>query len=252
MSGEELRRMSRDDALEARLSGRVGTLELEVELRVPAGRLVVVGPNGAGKTSLLSFLLGVLRPTRGSISVAGRPLFDAERGIDVPTERRGLGYVPQDFALFPHLDVAGNVEFALLCREPRLAPSERAGRCATVLRELGVSELGGRDVRTLSGGERQRVALARALATEPRALLLDEPLAALDIPARREVRDFLARCLGTLALPTLIVSHDARDARLLGERIAVLESGRVTQLGTWDELRASPASRFVEEFVASA
>ncbi|HEY3500155.1 MAG TPA: ATP-binding cassette domain-containing protein [Polyangiaceae bacterium] len=244
--------MNQPGALEARIAARIGALELDVELRVPTGRLVLVGPNGAGKTSLLSLLLGVLRPARGRIAVAGRTLFDASSNIDVPPERRGLAYVPQDFALFPHLGVAENVRFPLACRDPRLERREQLERVATLLRELRITELADRDVRTLSGGERQRVALARALAAQPAALLLDEPLAALDIPARREMRDFLARYLGTLALPALIVSHDARDARLLGERIAVLESGRFTQVGAWDELRSCPASRFVEEFVASA
>ncbi len=120
-----------------------------------------------------------------------------------------------------------------------------------VLEELELETLGDRRTDALSGGERQRVALARALSAGPRALLLDEPLAALDVHSRREVRRFLREYLKRLALPTLLVTHDAADARELGLRIAVLESGKLTQTGTWDELAASPASRFVEEFVGA-
>jgi len=243
--------MSDPRHLVASFSGHVGSLGVEVTLDVPPGTFVVIGPNGAGKSSLLAFLLGVLRPERGRIASAGQPLFDADLGIDVPIEQRGLGYVPQDFALFPHLSVAQNVEFALASR-PGLDRERRAERLAAVLGELGIASLRARDPRTLSGGERQRVALARALATRPDALLLDEPLAALDIPARREVRDFLAGYLEKLALPTLVVTHDAREARLLGNRIAALEGGRITQSGTWADLAARPQTPFIEEFVASA
>jgi molybdate transport system ATP-binding protein len=236
----------------ARIQGRVGALELDVKLEATPGRLVLVGPNGAGKTSLLAMLLGALRPEKGRITLEHRVLFDDTLRVALPIEERRIGYVPQDFALFPHLNVAKNVEFALASRSEQRDPKARAARLAQILEELTLTRLSERDTRTLSGGEKQRVALARALATRPSALLLDEPLAALDIPARREVRTFLADYLGRLALPTLIVTHDARDARLLGDRIAVLEAGRITQLGTWSELVAHPASPFVEEFVASA
>jgi molybdate transport system ATP-binding protein len=229
----------------------VGSLALEIGLVVAPGTCVVVGPNGAGKSSLLSFLLGVRRPERGRIAVGDQRLFDAEKGIDVPIEARRLGYVPQDFALFPHLSVAQNVAFAL-GSQPDLDRTERVERLTSILAELGIGAFAQRDPRTLSGGERQRVALARALATRPKALLLDEPLAALDIPSRREVRAFLARYLEKLALPTLVVTHDARDARWLGDRIAALEAGRITQSGTWADLAAHPKTPFVEQFVASA
>jgi molybdate transport system ATP-binding protein len=119
-----------------------------------------------------------------------------------------------------------------------------------MLAELGLDELAERRPGTLSGGEKQRVALARALAASPRALLLDEPLAALDVSSRSEVRAFLATYLGRVALPTLVVTHDARDARALADGLLVLEGGKVTQSGTWEELRSRPASRFVERFVA--
>lgn len=246
--------MSGVESLRARITARVGRLVVDVELDTAPGTLVVIGPNGAGKTSLLSLLLGVLPVERGRVAVGGTVLLDTDTNVDVPLEHRRLGYVPQDYALFPHLTVRENIEFALLSapsRQDRSAHA-RAQRLDTLLRDLGLEALGQRRTQTLSGGEKQRVALARALSIRPRALLLDEPLAALDVHSRREVRGFLAACLGKLALPTLVVTHDAADARLLGHRIAVLEAGRVTQTGTWEELAARPSSRFVEEFFASA
>jgi molybdate transport system ATP-binding protein len=217
------------------------------------GTLVVVGPNGAGKTSLLSLLLGVLPCEHARIQVGDAVLLDTGAGIDVPLEERRLGYVPQDYALFPHLSVAENIAFAVRSgwRGRRQSPLEVDQQVNAALRQLGVTQLGGRSPQMLSGGEKQRVALARALSVRPRALLLDEPLAALDVHARREVRTSLAETLKALGLPTIVVTHDPADARLLGQRIMVLESGRVTQVGAWAELVDRPASRFVEEFVAA-
>jgi molybdate transport system ATP-binding protein len=226
-------------------------LELDVELETSPGTLVVVGPNGAGKTSLLLLTLGVLPVARGHVAVGPDVLLDSDAGIDVPLEGRRLGYVPQDYALFPHLTVRENVEFALASASTWLARSERRRRADEWLADLGLEALADRRTDTLSGGEKQRVALARALSVEPRALLLDEPLAALDVHARREVREFLAAYLAKIALPTLVVTHDALDARALGHRIAVLEAGKVVQTDTFDDLAARPASRFVAEFVGS-
>jgi molybdate transport system ATP-binding protein len=233
--------------LTASVSGRVGTLSIEVELDTAGGALVVVGPNGAGKTSLLLMILGALAPSSGRIALDGRVLFDSAAGVDVSLEARALGYVPQDYALFPHLSVVENVEFVLhsrLGRQSRRAARERA---SALLEELEMRSLAERDVATLSGGEKQRVALARALAAEPRALLLDEPLSALDVGARREVRAFLRSYLARLGLPTVVVTHDPKDAAELGHRVVVLERGRVSQVGAWEELRARPATPFVEE-----
>ncbi|WP_437652636.1 ABC transporter ATP-binding protein [Sorangium sp. So ce1182] len=243
------------ESLRARVVARVGRLLLDAQIDTGGGTLALVGPNGAGKTSLLSVLLGVLPVERGRVEVGAAVLLDTARGVDVPVEERRIGYVPQDYALFPHLSVRENVEFAVRSAPPRRSVVDRAARAERVdamLNELGIAAHAGRRTQALSGGEKQRVALARALSVSPRALLLDEPLAALDVHSRREVRAFLAGYLRALALPTIVVTHDASDARLLGHRIAVLEAGRVTQTGTWDELAARPASRFVEELVASA
>jgi len=241
--------MSAREHLTARLTARVGALSLDVALDTAPGTLVVIGPNGAGKTSLLSLLLGVLPAESGRIEVGGRALLDTSAGLLVPPEERRLAYVPQDYALFPHLSARRNVEFALDCAATGLARGARSARATALLAELGLEALAARRPAALSGGEKQRVALARALAASPRALLFDEPLAALDVHARAEVRAFLAAYLARVALPTIVVTHDARDARALADRLLVLEAGRVTQTGTWDELRSRPASRFVERFV---
>lgn len=237
--------MSEAAGLEAKLRGRVGALLVDVDLRTGPGTLVLVGPNGAGKTSLLSMILGVARVEEARVSVAGLRLHDTSAGIALPLERRRLGYVPQRDALFPHFDVRGNVDFALASARPELARRERAERVSHMLAKLGLTALAHRWPRTLSGGERQRVALARALSIEPRALLLDEPLASLDVNTRGEVREFLAAHLAEAALPTLLVTHDAADARALAGRVAVLERGVVTQEGSYAELEAEPRTEFV-------
>jgi molybdate transport system ATP-binding protein len=239
-------------SLHARLTARVGRLLIDAELDTGAGTLVLVGPNGAGKSSLLSLLLGALPVEQGRVTIGDTVLLDTAAHVDVPMEQRRLGYVPQDYALFPHLSVRQNVDFALGSVSPPPSPAERAQRVDAMLHDLGLTAHADRRTQALSGGEKQRAALARALSVAPRALLLDEPLAALDVHSRHEVRGFLADYLGQLSLPTIVVTHDAEDARALGHRVAVLEAGKVTQTGTWAELVAQPASRFVGEFVASA
>jgi molybdate transport system ATP-binding protein len=237
------------ETLRARLQARVGALTIDVDLEAGAGPLVVVGPNGAGKTSLLSLLLGVLPAHGGRVQLGGDVLFDAAAGVEIPVEARRIGYVPQDFALFPHLTVRGNIDFALASASPTTPRDERARRAEAVLRELSLDSIADRRPSTLSGGEKQRAALARALSVQPRALLLDEPLAALDIHARREVRTFLSTYLRALSVPTIVVTHDPEDAQSLGTRVAVLEAGRIVQLGSWAELHARPATPFIEELL---
>jgi molybdate transport system ATP-binding protein len=227
----------------------VGTLDLAVRLETGRGPLVLVGPNGSGKTSLLLAVLGAVRPRRGTVTLDGRALYDASRGIDVAPEERTLGYVPQDYGLFPHMTVAANVSFPLECR--RIPRAARGRRVDELLTRFDVADLAARRPASLSGGERQRVALARALASSPAALLLDEPLAALDVAVRRQLRDFLAARVAALGLPAIVVTHDAADAAALGEDIAVLERGRIVQRGTLAELHAAPATEFVRELFAS-
>ena len=213
---------------------------LHLEFAVGEETVLLAGPNGAGKSTLLRLLLGIAAPQAGRISLDGRTLFDGD--INLPPEARGLGYLPQDYALFPHLDVRGNVGFGL-------RRAERAARTQEVLEALQIAPLAARRVQELSGGERQKVALARALAPRPRALLLDEPFAALDAQARRQLRQFLSAQLEALRLPALVVSHDPADAAV-GRRIVVMERGRIVQEGTLESLRASPATPFIAEWTA--
>jgi molybdate transport system ATP-binding protein len=232
------------------LEGGVGSLDLVVSLDAGERPLVLVGPNGAGKTTLLLILIGAIRPRRGRIQLDGETLFDAATEIDVVPEARGLGYVPQRYGLFPHLTVLDNVAFGLESRR-RYRRAERHERALAFLETLEVAHLAARRPDSLSGGEGQRVALARALAAEPRALLLDEPLAALDASARRQLREFLPARLAALSLPTIVVTHDAVDAAAFGEDIAVLEAGRIVQRGALDDLRRRPATPFVAEWAAA-
>ena len=213
---------------------------LDLELTVGEETVLLAGPNGAGKSTLLRILLGIEAPREGRIALDGRTLFDG--AVNLPPEARRLGYLPQDYALFPHLDVRGNVGFGLRA-------DHRASRTQEVLEALQIATLSSRRVQDLSGGERQKVALARALAPHPHALLLDEPFAALDPQARRQLRQFLAAQLQSLRLPALVVSHDPADAGV-GRRIVMMERGRIVQEGTLESLRASPATPFVAEWTA--
>ena len=232
--------------LEVRVARRIGALDLRIDLALDREAVVIAGPNGAGKSTLFRLLLGVLRPEGGRIALEGRVLFDAEAGIDLAAEERELGYLPQDYALFPHLDVMGNAVFGLA----RLPRRDRVRRAAEWLERLGVGHLSRRSPAALSGGERQRVALARALARNPRALLLDEPFASLDPIARRQLRASMRGWLRDWRLPALIISHDPADASL-ADRIAVVEHGHLVQQGTPEELRRAPGSAFAAGFVST-
>jgi molybdate transport system ATP-binding protein len=245
---------SSDNAIgiELDIRARVGALDLAVHLSVPGGLLALVGPNGAGKSTTLMCALGLHRPAAGRIALGGRVLFDAARHIDVPIEERGFGYVPQHYALFPHLTALDNVAFGLACARtrPRLPRHARRERARATLRALAVEHVADRLPATLSGGEAQRIALARALVTEPAALLLDEPFAALDVRTRPAMRELLRAELATLGRPAIIVTHDLDDAAALAARIAVIEHGRIVQIDTLDALRARPATPFVAELTA--
>lgn len=236
-------------ALSAALELAVGRIAATIDVSIDSRGLVLVGPNGSGKTSLLLALLGVLRPTWGRVALGDDLLFDAKLGCDVPPEDRGIAYVPQDFGLFPHLTAAQNVTFALSCLRPPPARAERRARALAWLADLRISHTADRRPATLSGGERQKVALARALAITPRALLLDEPLAALDAGARDELRPFLREQLVALGRPFVIVTHDFADATFFQAPVAVLENGRIVQQGTVDELRARPLTSYVSRLV---
>jgi molybdate transport system ATP-binding protein len=212
------------------------TFRVAVDLAVGRETVALVGPSGAGKTTVLRAISGLTRPDNGRIELDGTVLFDAETGIDVPPERRRVGFVFQDYALFPHMTVEQNV---------RYAGRDRVGE---LLERLGISHLARARPESLSGGERQRVGLARALARDPAVLLLDEPLSALDAHTRVTVRAELRELLEGFDLPTLLVTHDYEDAAALAGRIGVLVEGRLLQIGTPAELIAAPADPFVASF----
>ena len=234
--------------LDVALRGRIGALEIDVAFRAGGAPLVLAGPNGAGKTSLLLLILGALPPLEGRLALDGQTLYARDAAIDVPLEQRGIGFVPQRYALFPHLDVLRNVAYGIAAGPRR----ERLRGAHEALADLDIEALAGRRPDALSGGETQRVALARALAARPRALLLDEPLAALDVSVRAEVRRFLADRLRALAIPTVVVTHDRADAEALAGDVIVMESGRIAQRGSLAELAATPRSAFVRRFVSAA
>jgi molybdate transport system ATP-binding protein len=214
---------------------------LDVSWSAGDGVAVLFGPSGAGKTLTLQCLAGLIRPDAGRIVVDDRVFFDSAAGVDLPPQRRRIGYVFQGYALFPHLTVAENVAFGLRDR-PR---AERTRRAGEVIARLGLAGLEARSPGELSGGQRQRVALGRALAIDPALLLLDEPLSALDAPLRRALRDELRGVLETWGTAAVVVTHDFTEAYRLADRIVVYEEGRVIQSAPRAELLWQPASEAV-------
>jgi molybdate transport system ATP-binding protein len=219
--------------LELDLTDPLRTFELRCRLTVAAETVALVGPSGAGKTTILRAVAGLRRPARGRIALGDDVWLDTERGIDRPPDRRSVGLVFQEYALFPHMTVRANVAFG------------GAAKIDELLERLRIAHLAGERPTRLSGGERQRVAVARALARDPAVLLLDEPLSALDAHTRAAIRDELADVLAGLNIPTLIVTHDFLDASTLADRIGVIVDGRLHQTGRPEELTARPADAFV-------
>ncbi len=223
-----------------------GTRALEpISLDVAAGETVVLlGPSGCGKTTMLRIIAGLESPDAG-----GRVRFDEEDVTALPIERRGVGMVFQSYALFPNMSVAQNIGYGLRVRGD--AASEREQRVAEMLELVDLQGYGARQIDQLSGGQRQRVALARALAIRPRALLLDEPLTALDAKLREQLRVEIDRLLRRLAITAVYVTHDQAEAMALGDRIFVMEKGRIAQSGTPQEVYFNPATAFVADFIGT-
>jgi molybdate transport system ATP-binding protein len=206
---------------------------------------VLFGPSGSGKSTVLRALAGLERPESGSIRFAGDEWLESNAGIFVTPQRRGVGYLFQDYALFPHLTVSRNIGYALN-REHR---NTRIAIVGSLLEKFGIEGLGQRYPRQLSGGQQQRVALARALARKPRLLLLDEPLSSLDGPTRDEMRRGLGEILAQLAIPAVIVTHDTREAVALGDHVVVMAEGKVLQQGSVEEVFSRPVDPAVARIV---
>ncbi len=229
------------ESIRLRYAGKpvIDGLSLMVE---PGEVLALLGPSGSGKTSVLRVILGFATPETGTVRLSGEVASQEGRLLVLP-EDRGLAVVFQDLALWPHLSVAGNLAFGLDSKGvPR---AERDGRIRAMLERVGLAGKEQSHPGQLSGGERQRVAIARALVLQPRAVLLDEPLSNLDVGLKRELLSVFRDLLKEHRTTALYVTHDLREAAALGDRIAVMEQGRVVQEGTLDSLRARPASSFV-------
>ena len=229
-------------ALRVRFTHALRSFDASADLTVERGQtLALVGPSGAGKTTFLRVVAGLVRPSSGFVSLDQTVLLDTDMGLDVPAEQRRVGYLFQEYALFPHLDVIGNIRFGV----------RGISRVDELLERFRISHLSHARVHELSGGERQRVALARALARDPALLLLDEPVSALDTHTRGGVRAELRELLETLNLPTVLVTHDFEDAAALASQVGVINQGRILQLASPNELVSIPADPFVATFTGA-
>ncbi|MEK6225825.1 MAG: ABC transporter ATP-binding protein [Chloroflexota bacterium] len=234
--------------LTAQVALRLGTLDLDVTIEAAPGEIVaVLGPNGAGKTTFMRAVAGLVPLTRGRVELDDVVLEDAARDVHLPPERRPIGVVFQEYLLFPHLSALENVAFGLRARG--IGSREARVRAGSWLDRLGVGEHAEAKPRALSGGQAQRVALARALAIDPRLLLLDEPLAALDASARGEVRRDLKRHLASFAGIRIVITHDPLEAIALADRLVIMERGRVVQTGSPADVTQRPRSRYVADLV---
>jgi len=216
---------------------------LDVAFALHSGITILFGASGAGKTTLLDCIAGLNGPDSGQIAFGETIFFDSDQDINLPTGQRRVGYVFQDLALFPHLSVEANVAYGLA----GIRAEERRRRVEGTLDSLGIALLRNRHPAQLSGGERQRAALARALVTEPSILLLDEPLAALDLPVRMKIADDLRRLVQDLPIPVLYVTHNRDEVFMLGENLLVLENGKLIAQGTPHQVLSAPRGETVAQ-----
>jgi len=214
--------------LEIDIKKRLRDFDLRVQLDIPRGKtLMLVGDNGCGKTTLLNLVAGLDNPDKGRIALDGRVLYDSDNGTNVPPEARGIGYVFQSYALFPHMSIYDNVAFGLRTR--RMAASEIKILVKEHLEAASLWEIRKAKAADISGGQKQRTALARALIIEPRLLLLDEPLSALDVRKQATMRKELRETIRACGVPCIIVTHDLRDVACMGDQACLLELGMIAQ-----------------------
>jgi molybdate transport system ATP-binding protein len=231
--------------LEINIKKQLRDFTLNLSLATPGGVTVLFGRSGGGKSMTLACVAGLAAPDSGCIVVNGQTFFDSRAGINLPPQQRRVGYVTQDYLLFPHLTVWQNVAFGLV----RQTRPEQERIVQEALAWLGLEALARQRPHELSGGQQQRVALARALVIRPQVLLLDEPFSALDSPTRLRLRQDLLRLQQELAVPVLFVTHDLAEALLLGEQMAVVDNGRLLQLNTPANIQKRPADYLVAELV---
>jgi molybdate transport system ATP-binding protein len=253
---DNVKAVEKDALLTVRLRQQFGSFHLDVDFQVPPGLIVLFGFSGAGKSLTLRSMAGLLHPKQGYVAIGEHVLFDSEAGIDLPSQERHVGYVPQHYALFPHLTVAQNISFALPKQASRKGwlrgRQEREAQHARIDELLGALELKGLERQypaTLSGGQQQRVALARALAAQPRLLLLDEPFNALDIAVRQRLRDSLKRFQRHFGIPIVLVTHDHDEAQQLADTVVALQHGRVEQVGRVQDIFFAPRTPDVARLV---
>lgn len=221
--------------------------QLDLKLELENQTLSLIGHSGCGKTTTLQLLAGLQKPDQGQMILNNRTLIDTDSNVFVPAENRRIGYVFQDYALFPHLSVRENILYGI----GHLGRSEQETRLEEVLSLLQLEAFEEVFPSQLSGGQQQRVAIARALVTQPELLLLDEPLSALDVSTRGHVRTELKQLLNSLSIPCIVVTHDFEDARVLGDEMAVIDKGKLIQKGTPEQLAKTPSSSFVAQFIGT-
>ena len=216
---------------------------LDVDLSAAPGFTILFGPSGSGKTTLLDCVAGLATPDAGKMTVGERVFFDANNSVDLPIAKRSVGYVLQDLALFPHMTAKQNIEYGLAY----LPRSDREKKAAFTMREFRIEHLAMQRPERISGGERQRVALARALVTDPCVLLLDEPLAALDAATKSRILDDLRRWNQEHGVPILYVTHSREEVQALGERVLVMDAGRIIAQGAPHEVLSAPLQEIVAQ-----
>ncbi len=222
-----------------------GEFSIDLSLELGGELVVLFGPSGAGKTQALRMISGLTRPDSGRVVIDGTPVFDSKERVEVPIRERRTGYLFQDYALFPHMTVSGNIAYGMSAIEA----VERSTRVTELVELMRLTGLESRYPRALSGGQKQRTALARTLATGPRVLLLDEPFSALDQQVREKLRGDLLNIHEAFPITTVLVTHDLEEAFMLGARIAVVNNGRVEQFGSREEVFYRPATKNVARFM---